>query len=103
MKDAQELASAVDTLAATGPLGAVLVLFLGAFFWMMRVIFRNLGETLKAQTEVMRSLQSEIRSSTDSLRDDLRRGHEAAAKDARDTSEKLTTIMERTPRHAVRS
>ena len=102
MQDAQELASAVDQLVAAGPLGAVLVIVLFAFFWMLRALFRNLGQTLQEQTEVLRGLQNEIRSSTDSLRDDLRRGQETAAKDARDTSEKLATLMERT-HHAARS
>lgn len=102
MDDAEKLASAVDTIIAAGPLGAVLVVFAAAFFWMMRIVFKDLSTLIREQTKALKALQGEIRDSTGELKEELQRGRAEASQDARNTSEKLTTLMERT-NHVTRA
>lgn len=96
MNDAEKLASAVDTLVAAGPLGAVLVVFMTAFFWMMRIVFKDLSSLIRQQTQTLKALQVEIKSNTEELKAEIHKARQEAGQDARATSEKLTTLMERT-------
>lgn len=96
MNDADKLASAVDTLVAAGPLGAVLVVFMTAFFWMMRIVFKDLSSLIRQQTQTLKALQDEIKGNAEELKAEIQKARHEAGQDARATSEKLTTLMERT-------
>lgn len=102
MNEADKLASAVDTLNAAGPLGAVLVVFGVAFFWMMRIVFKDLSQLIREQTKTLKGLQAEIRSSTDELKTEIYASRSEASQEARSNGEKLTTLMERT-NHVART
>lgn len=96
MHDTEKLATALDTIIAAGPMGAVLAVFGAAFFWMMRIVFKDMSQLIREQTKVLKGLQAEIRDSTDEIKAEIHKAREEANQDARATGEKLTTLMERT-------
>lgn len=102
MNETEKLASAVDTILAAGPLGGVLVVFGAGFFWMMRVVFKDLSLLIREQTKALKGLQAEMRTASGEIRGEVQKLGEEVDKNARANAEKLTTLMERT-KHVART